>query len=221
MFFFHFYLQYQVLGNFVYPHSILTLQNRKIHQNTPFFNRAVGNFESEGGGVVGVCYKRPTILCSACRQTLRPLIRAWPDVKQKKQDTETDQTQPRNGCVLVILLWKAQKMPNLGFSAFGKKTHSASEPLPSFLLKPFLYSKKLHSRSVKSVSTFKDQIYSICFQYRISVNNIYNRIQNVSKYIQQGMEFQWTDYRPQLPLKMQQLFFSFSYIFSISLNRHW
>lgn len=41
---------YQVLDNFVYPHSILTLQNRKIHQNTPFFNRAAGNLESGGGG---------------------------------------------------------------------------------------------------------------------------------------------------------------------------
>lgn len=132
----------------------------------------------------GGALQRPTSLCAACRQTLRPLVRAWLDVKQKKQDTDNDQTQPRNGCVLVILLWKAQKMPSLGFSACGKKIHPASEPLPSFLLKPFLYSEKLHSRSVKSVSTFKDQIYSICFQYRISVNNIYNRIQNVSKYIQ-------------------------------------
>lgn len=32
-------------------------------------------------------------------------------------------------------------MPNLGFTAFGKKSHPASEPLPSFLLKTFQYSK--------------------------------------------------------------------------------
>lgn len=32
-------------------------------------------------------------------------------------------------------------MPTLGFSAFGKKINIATEPLPSFSLKPFGYSK--------------------------------------------------------------------------------
>lgn len=96
--------------------------------------------------------------------------------------------------MLVILLQKAQKKgPTLGLGASGnirycpvfriKSKHNSAEfsiekiYLPYFLLEHFGYLRwKLHCPFVKSVSAFKDQIYSGCIHtkyttgYGISMN---------------------------------------------------
>lgn len=48
-------------------------------------------------------------------------------------------------------------MPSLGFGAFGKKINIATEPLPSFPLKPFGYSKNYTAAKLKLHSSLLSQ----------------------------------------------------------------
>lgn len=62
-------------------------------------------------------------------------------------------------------------MLGVGFGAFGKKINTETESLPSFLVKRSAYSKTLQSRSVKSVSTFRHQVFGFNTEHVQIINS--------------------------------------------------